>query len=265
MLVLMKITLVRMFTRGLLAVALVAASAGTAWAKPKHLLVVTTTTGFRHSSIGTAEKILAELGQSSGVFTVEYARVEPTDAEFKGADGKPDKAKVDAAIAKVLAEKMSLAALAHYDGVIFANTTGDLPLPDKQGFLDWIKAGHAFIGMHSCTDTFHGFPPFIEMLGGEFLTHQAQATVEALNQDAKHPATKHFGHSYVVHDEIYIMKNFHRDQVHGLLTQDKHPNTGAPGDYPIAWCKQVGKGKLFYTSLGHRERSEERRGGTECA
>jgi type 1 glutamine amidotransferase len=49
------------------------------------------------------------------------------------------------------------------------------------------------------------------------------------------------------------MKNFVRDRVHGLLTLDKHPNNGEPGDYPIAWCKKYGKGNVFYTSLGHRE------------
>src|SRR5689334_9286393 len=96
---------------------------------PKRVLVVTTTTGFRHSSIPTAEKILAELGQKSGAFTVEYARVENNDPQFKGTDGKPDKTKYEAAIQAVLAEKMSPAALKNYDAVIFANTTGDLPLP----------------------------------------------------------------------------------------------------------------------------------------
>jgi len=55
--------------------------------------------------------------------------------QFKGADGKPDKAKVDEAIRAVLAEKMSAAALQNYDGVIFANTTGVLPLPEPQAFF----------------------------------------------------------------------------------------------------------------------------------
>src|SRR5690242_9615375 len=122
-------------------------------AAPKKVLVVTTTTGFRHSSIPTAEKVIAQLGQQSGAFTVDYARVEPTDPEFKGDDGKPDAQKVKAAIQKVLAEKMSPAALKGYDAVIFANTTGDLPLPDKQAFIDWIKSGKGFVGMHSATDT----------------------------------------------------------------------------------------------------------------
>src|SRR3989441_11246394 len=44
-----------------------------------------------------------------------------------------------------------------------------------------------------------------------------------------------------------------RDKVHGLLALDKHPNDKTPGDYPIAWCKEYGKGRVFYTSLGHRE------------
>src|SRR5215471_17961675 len=118
-------------------------------AAPKKVLVVTTTMGFRHSSIPTAEKVLAQLAADTGAFTVEYARVEPNDPQFKGADGKPDKEKVHAAIKEVLAEKMSPAALKKYDAVVFANTTGDLPLPDEQAFLDWIKSGKGFVGMHA--------------------------------------------------------------------------------------------------------------------
>jgi type 1 glutamine amidotransferase len=235
---------------------LISGCAGTSAAhaqSPKRVLVVTTTTGFRHSSIPTAEKVLGELAQQSGAFTVDYARVEPNDPQFKGADGKPDKAKVEAAIAAVLAEKLSAEALKQLDGVVFANTTGDLPLPDRQAFLDWIKAGHAFASMHSASDTFHGFPPYIEMLGGEFLTHGAQVEVDAINQDNQCPACRHLPGSWKVFDEIYLLKNFDRSKVHGLLTLDKHPNNKTPGDYPIAWCKQYGQGRVFYTSLGHRE------------
>ncbi|MDB6058758.1 MAG: hypothetical protein JWO95_2602, partial [Verrucomicrobiales bacterium] len=65
--------------------------------------------------------------------------------------------------------------------------------------------------------------------------------------------TRRLGATYEVFDEIYQLKNFHREQVHGLLTLDKHPNNGTPGDYPISWCKQYGRGKVFFTSLGHFE------------
>jgi type 1 glutamine amidotransferase len=227
-----------------------------AQAAPKKVLIVSVTKGFRHSSIPTAEKILAELGQKSGLYTVDYARVEPSDPEFKGADGKPDNAKVDAAITHVLAEKMSSSALKNYDAVIFANTTGDLPLPDKQAFLDWIKSGKAFIGTHSATDTFdHHQPldPYTEMIGGEFRHHDAQAQVDCLNQDPKHPACKDLPQSWHLKDEIYLLNGYDQTKVHELLVLDKEPNTKEPGHFPIAWCKMYGKGRVFYTSLGHRE------------
>jgi len=224
-----------------------------AQAAPKKVLVVTVTKGFRHSSIPTAEKVLAELAKESSAFTVEYARVNPDDPQFKNADGKRDNAKVDAAIKAVLAEKMSPTALKQYDAVIFANTTGDLPLPDNQAFLDWIKSGKGFVGMHSATDTFPGFPGYIEMIGGHFRTHGAQVKVDIINQDKECPICNHLPANWGVFDEIYLMKDFDRTKVHGLLTLDKHPNDKTPGDYPIAWCKDYGKGRVFYTSLGHRE------------
>src|SRR5213593_133827 len=200
------------------------------FAAPKKLLVVSVTKGFRHSSIPTAERVLGELGKKGGAFTVDYVR---NDQE--------------------IAEKMSAESLKQYDGVIFANTTGELPLPDKQAFIDWIKSGKAFVGMHSASDTFHGFPPYIEMLGGEFQTHHAQVRVDCQNHDPKHPATRHLGAAFTVFDEIYLQKNFHRDQVHVLLALDAHPNDKTPGFYPVAWCKEFGNGRVFYTSLGHRE------------
>ena len=280
----MKLLFISALRRAIPALALVlgVAAAGAA-PKPKNVLVVTTTTGFRHSSIETAERIIEKLGRESGAFTVEFARVTPPkgpnkptppkdtgDAEKLKADTekfnaamekfKEEDAKYQEVLKKyateqkqVLADKMSAAALKNYDGVIFANTTGDLPLPDPQAFIDWVKAGHGFAGMHSASDTFHGFRPFVEMIGGEFLSHGAQATVDCLNQDKKHSACKHLPPTWTVHDEIYILKSFERSSVHGLLTLDREPNKKTPGDFPIAWCKQFGKGRVFYTSLGHRE------------
>jgi type 1 glutamine amidotransferase len=224
-------------------------------AAPRKVLVVTVTEGYRHSSIPTAEKVIAELGKESSAFTVEYARVEPNDPQFKGDDGKPDKAKVEAAIKAVLAEKMSPAALKNYDAVIFANTTGDLPLPDKEAFLDWIKSGKGFVGMHAATDTFPGFPGYIDMIGGHFKAHAAQLEVQPINLDPGCPICAHLGKDWKVFDEIYQIKDFDPAKVHGLLTLDKKPDVKdpSPGVYPIAWCKEYGKGRVFYTSLGHRE------------
>jgi type 1 glutamine amidotransferase len=203
----------------------------------KKLLVVTVTKGFRHSSIPTAEKVLAKLaGDAKAGFTVDYAK---NDED--------------------LASKMTPESLKQYDGFIFANTTGILPLPDKKALLDEIRNGKAFIGMHSASDTFHGqsgVDPYIEMLGGEFQGHGAQAGVECLVQDNKHPATRHLGEAYCIEqEEIYLLKNYNSDgKIRELLILDKHPNKKKQsGHFPIAWCKEYGKGKVFYTSLGHRE------------
>lgn len=227
-----------------------------AQAAPKKVLVVTVTEGFRHSSIPTAERIIAELGEKSGLYTVEYARVENNAPEFKGENGKEDKKKSHEAIKQVLAEKMNAKALKNYDAVIFANTTGELPLPDKQAFLDWIKSGKGFAGMHSATDTFRGhYPPdpYIEMIGAQFTNHDAQVEVQPIIEDKECPACRHLPADWKVFDEIYQLTSFDLTKMHGLLTLDKHPNKGTPGVYPISWCKQYGKGRVFYTSLGHRE------------
>ncbi|MBI5774366.1 MAG: ThuA domain-containing protein [Verrucomicrobia bacterium] len=255
----------------------------TAAAAPKNVLVVTTTTGFRHSSIETAEKILAQLGERSGAFTVDFARVtppnvmrkpnapKPTGDEKKDAAAKKRfaadlekyqavEAESTAALAKyadeqkrVLAEKMSSEALKNYDAVIFANTTGDLPLPDPQAFIDWVQAGHGFCAMHSGSDTFHKFPPYIEMLGGEFKTHGPQVNVTCLTKNPKHPAVKHLPAQWEVFDEIYEFKSHEQGNVKELLSLDKHPQTKEPGYHGVAWYRNVGKGRVFYTSLGHRE------------
>jgi uncharacterized protein len=230
-------------------------------AEPKKLLVVTTTTGFRHSSISTAEKILAQMAKDSGEFTVDFVQQpegKPHDLKKDASDEEKGayqltQAKWDKEL-KTALEKLSPESLKNYDGVMFVSTTGDLPIPDKQGFLDWIKAGHAFIGIHAATDTFHGWPEFIDMLGGEFQHHGPQVSVDCLNQDPSNPATAALPKVWTIsQEEIYQFKNYDPTKVHDLLILDKHPETGAPGHYGVCWCKDYGAGKVFYTSIGHRE------------
>jgi len=245
---------------------LIAFQNGNAADAPKKLLVVTTTTGFRHSSIPTLEKMLAQLGKDSGEFTVDFVQQPPG----RPVVGFPAKLKKNATseetaafnaeqekwlgTLKVVLQKLSPENLKNYDGVIFASTTGDLPLPDMKGFLDWIQAGHAFIGLHAAGDTFHGSPEFIAMFGGEFAHHGKQVGVECLNQDPEHPANVKLGKTWTIaQEEIYQFKNYSPTKVHDLLILDKHPENGAAGHFPVSWCKPFGAGKVFYTSIGHRE------------
>jgi type 1 glutamine amidotransferase len=249
-----------------------------ATAEPQKLLVVTVTTGFRHSSIETAEKVLAELAEKSGAFTVDFVHQPEGQPKSPGRlqekkDGESDEAfkqraaaysEAQAAFQKAqqewleevktyMAKEMAIERLRDYDGFIFANTTGDLQLPDRDGFIDLIEEGRAFIAMHSGSDTYHPFRRYVDMLGGEFETHKAQVAVTPIRHDPQHPAVQPIPEGFEVFDEIYIIKSFEKAQVHGLLGLNAHPNDGTDGYFPIAWCKPRGKGRVFYTSLGHRE------------
>lgn len=199
--------------------------------RPKKLLVVTVTKGWRHDSIPAAERMIKRLADESGAFTVDYAR---TDDELKA--------------------KTTAAALKGYDGAFFAQTSGDIPLADPAAFLGWIKSGRAFVGMHSATDTLPGFPPYIEMIGGQFESHPPEhITVRCIVEDTTHPATNSLGKTFSAHDEIYVLKHFVRARVHTLVSLDKHPATGAPGYFPLAWNRMYGRGRVFYTAFGHRD------------
>ena len=281
--------------RLLFAVALAACPAFSSFAaEAKRVLVVTVTTGFRHSSIPYAEKTLQKLGEDSGAFTVvDYARQPdvvvpkkpnpprdlPADADDKAkarhdadiakyntelakwtpeyeAQVKDLQAQFDTA-AKQTLEKVSPANLVanKIDMVIFANTTGDLPLPDKDGFIKWIEDGHAFAAMHSGSDTFHHFPGYIEMLGGEFETHHAQVPADLVAADTAHPANAALGSKWdLKQEEMYHIKSQDRAKVHILWYMQHDPNeTATQVFFPVSWCRMAGKGRVFYTSLGHRE------------
>jgi type 1 glutamine amidotransferase len=207
-----------------------AAARGLFAAAPKRLLVVSVTKGFRHSSIGPGDALIGDIAAGSGGrYTVEHAR---TDAD--------------------LSQKLSREGLKAYDAVVFNNTTGDLPLPDPQAFVNWVHAGHGFIGVHSASDTFHGFKPYLEMLGGEFRGHGPQVAATVLVADRRFPGLERVGEKISLPmEEIYTFKNFTGQKVRLLLYMDRHPNEGTPGLYPLSWARQWGRGRVFYTALGH--------------
>ena len=214
---------------GCLAV-LFAFSTSTYAAAKKRVLVVSVTKGFRHSSIPLGEQIVKDLGDKSGLWETDFAR---TDAE--------------------LVQKTSPWNLKKYDLVFLNNTTQDIPIRDRQAFLEWVKAGGAVAGLHAATDTYHGDPEFINMMGAEFNTHGAPLEVDFLLQDPNHPVTKGLPNHWKQAEEVYQFKNYSTDNMHVLVYLDKHPNTFEPGFFPISWVKTYGKGRVFYTAFGHRE------------
>jgi hypothetical protein len=178
--------------------------------------------------------------------------------------------------------------LKEYDGFLFI-TTGDLTAlrtekdgkPDpphdinqkpmsaegKKALLDAVAAGKGFMALHNGSDTFHSagdrwetqtgdqVDPYIAMLGGEFISHGDQQKARAHVVDRAFPGFGDIGDVLEFHEEWYSLKNLPKD-LHALLVLEtdtmKNPQYARPM-FPVAWARMQGKGRVFYTALGHRE------------
>jgi type 1 glutamine amidotransferase len=240
-------------------------SAGRAQAKPRRVLFFSKSSGFEHpvikrkgEELSFAEKILAELGPKQGIeFTFSK----------DGSLFTPE-------------------SLAKFDAYFFY-TTGDLtaegtdknPPMSKAGkaaLLEAIRNGKGFIGTHSATDTFHTnensendtrdrsaryrnygdkADPYVQMIGAEFIKHGAQQKATMRVADQNFPGLKSAGGSFELHEEWYSLKDFAKD-LHVILVNETSTMTGNEYQrpaFPATWARMHGKGRVFYTSMGHRE------------
>lgn len=231
--------------------------------RTKKVLFFTKSSGYEHPVIkrnngkpSFAENILAEIGPEHGIeFTFSK----------DGSLFNPDY-------------------LAQFDAYFFyttgllteAGTDKNPPMtPEgKTAFLDAIKNGKGFIGAHSATDTFHTnegatlkdrspryrnygdkSDPYIQMIGGEFIIHGAQQASKMQVVDPGFPGFKGYGQGFELKDEWYSLKDFARN-LHVLLVQGTDGMKGEPYQrppYPSTWARMHGQGRVFYTSMGHRE------------
>ena len=249
--------------------------------KPARLLVVSVTTGFRHASIGTAEPVLEELGRSTGLFHCDFLRMPPgrlpqpkapkrgdgesdddwkrREAGFKEEQEKfrRDEQAWQAGLAAEFAKVFSAEALRDFDGVIFLSTTGDLPVPDLTGFLDWIKSGKAFIGFHAATDTFKNSDAYCDMIGGHFAGHPWGAGGEHafVVHEPGHRVTAMFPERFRWQDEIYQYDlRYKPENLRVLLSLDMQASSPKePWHVPVAWVRDYGKGRVFSTNFGHND------------
>ncbi len=208
--------------------------------KKSRMLMLTQSAGFKHGSVSRKEGQLApaeiaitQLGKSSELFTVDCTQ----DA---AADFTKDN-------------------LQKYD-LVFFYTTGKLPIKEEDldyFFNTWLKQkGHGFIGAHSATDTYGDYKPYWDMVGGTFNGHPwgSGTKVTVSVHDTKHPASKPWGDEFEIQDEIYQYKNWQPEKVHVLMSLNMAKcEPKMPYQVPVAWVKNYGDGKVFYTNLGHNE------------
>ena len=149
--------------------------------------------------------------------------------------------------------------------IVLCNTNHELFDTDAQreAFYSFVENGGGLVATHSSSANERGSERFRKFLGGAFERHYAaHQPVPFAHADRTHPAIACMPDGYVwADDEIYLN---HPDEanIRPLLVLDwkdvleksrKTDKYGCPksGGHVLEWCKTFGKGRIFYTALGH--------------
>jgi type 1 glutamine amidotransferase len=148
--------------------------------------------------------------------------------------------------------RISTSGLADFDVVFFALTSGELALDNarKTALLEFVTAGGGFMGAHSATDTLYEWPEYGALVGAYFKEHPWTTTATVRVEDEQHEATTGLGDRFSILEEFYTFRENPRASVHVLLSLDP-ASVGAAGDFPLAWTRQQGQGRVYYNALGH--------------
>jgi type 1 glutamine amidotransferase len=194
------------------------------------ILVFSRTTGFRHDSIPDAIAAVRRIAGESGL------SMDATEDPSTFTDAN----------------------LASYRAVVFLLTTGDvLEDLEQAAFERWVRAGGGWAGVHSASDTEYDWPFYGELVGGYFAGHPAVQPATIRVEDRAHPATSPLQETWSRTDEWYDFRANPRGSVHVLATLDERTYSGGSmgADHPIAWCREIGPARAFYTAGGHTRES----------
>ena len=232
--------ILRIVAIAVLVVALIYQCTNKAEAAPLRVLYVTQSAGFQHApvkpgadGVAPSEAAMIAIGKDSGAFTAQIAQ--------SAAEVTPERLK-------------SIDVLVFY-------TTGVLPIPGTTwtAVQDWVASGKGgFVGLHSATDT--GWPyegardSYTRFIGGKFAGHPwTQGTpVRFATHDPDHPTVAMWGPSIDYAEEIYQYSDYDPVRVRVLQSLDfSGTPLKRPYAVPVTWVRQIGKGRLFYTNIGH--------------
>jgi uncharacterized protein len=209
--------------------------------------------GYQHDSISHAVATIEQLGRASG----EYDTFIRTDSQ--PITKHPITFPTGTGIAT--GEQFQARNLTFYDAIFFFGVREiDLTAEQKADLLSFVKDdGKGFVAAHSAATAFFSWPEFGEMLGGRFDEHPWGVTdATVVIEDSRFPAMRRFPPTVVLHDEHYQVKDYSRNRVHVLAHLDAGKlDLKAPlvhrtdRDFAVAWTKRYGKGRVFYSTLGH--------------
>ncbi|HSM76334.1 MAG TPA: ThuA domain-containing protein [Bryobacteraceae bacterium] len=229
------------FTLGLM---LLSAAGGSLAAPPprKQLLAIGEEKGYRHESVTHALATIERIGRESGLWDTTIR----TDTE------------------PLTKKKLEYNArnLNNFDAVLFY-TGGDLEMDDQQkkDFISFIHDdGKGFIGIHSAAITFTHWPEYGDMIGGYYDEHPwGTFNAPIIVEDPAFPGMRQFPPAFTLLDEIYQFKDFSREKCRVLMRLDaskldlKNPRVHRTDkDFAVTWAKMYGKGRVYYSTLGHQ-------------
>ena len=211
----------------------------------KHLLIIGEEKGYRHEAVSHAAATLERLGRESGLWVTTIR----TDTE---------------ALTKKKLE-YNAKNLNDFDAVVFY-TGGELEMnaEQKAALLSFVHDdGKGFVGVHSAAITFADWPEYRDMIGG-FYDEHPWVTFDApiVVEDVNFPGMQQWPKQFVLRDEIYQMKDWSRKNLRVLMKLDttkidlKNPQVHRKDlDFAVAWAKMYGKGRVYYSTLGHVEQN----------
>jgi type 1 glutamine amidotransferase len=223
--------------------------------KKKLLAIGDVRTGYQHDSVSHALATIERLGYESGAY-VTFIR---TDSQLitKSKVERHDPRTPDSA-ADIKAKNLN-----YFDAIFFMGTgEGDLSDQQKKDLLAFVHDdGKGFIGAHTGDDAYFTWPAFGEMVGGYFDNHPwGVFDAPIIVEDPAFPAMKAFPRTFTIRDEIYVHKApYARDKIHVLARMDAKKLDFSKAkdlhrtdnDFPVAWTKSYGKGRVFYSTFGH--------------
>ncbi|HUC83677.1 MAG TPA: ThuA domain-containing protein, partial [Candidatus Acidoferrales bacterium] len=198
------------------------------------VLVFSKTTGYRHASITNGIATIRELGAKND-FSVDATE--------------------DSSV-------FSPTNLARYQAVIFLSVTGEvLDSKQKRAFENYIEDGGGLAAIHgsifgplACEDKWAWYGA---MFCCAFTNHSRVLPATVKIEDRENPSTMDMPGKWQRTDEWYNFTGTPRGCTRVLATVDESTYTGGEmgPDHPIAWCRRVGRGRMWYTAMGHTESS----------
>ena len=156
--------------------------------------------------------------------------------------------------------------LKQFDVVVWNNVSGDvLTLSQRKAFERYINTGGGFLGIHGAGGDFMYLWDWYlnELLGAQFIGHTMNPHYQEATVNMKLSPSKidnGLARQWSIRDEWYSFKDNPRDKGFDIIASVDE-NSYLPemsgislrmgDDHPIAWSRCVGKGRSFYSVLGH--------------